>query len=86
MNRALNKGHTKGPNTRAFCRYTIYDNRTDFPVVVDATARECAEIMGKTLNTFYCLVNRVMKGKNNRWSVLRRFLDVEDDLDGDQLL
>lgn len=73
-----NKGHRKGASGRRFCMYSIYDNRTDFPIVIDATAEECARVLKRTRNSFYCLVSRVLKGKNKRYAVLRRFIDEED--------
>lgn len=73
-----NKGHRKGTTGRRFCMYSVYDNRTDFPIVIDAPAPECARTLKRSLNSFYCLVNRVFKGKNKRYAVLRRYLDEED--------
>ena len=46
--------------------YTVYDNRTDFPVCVCEPARRCAEIMGVTLNAFHRLVNNNGKDFGNR--------------------
>lgn len=51
--------------------YTVYDNRTDFPVCVCEPARRCAEIMGVALNTFHRLVNNGGKGFGDRWTVLK---------------
>ena len=51
--------------------YTVYDNRTDFPVCVCESARRCAEIMGVALNTFHRLVNHSGKGFGERWTILR---------------
>lgn len=58
--------------------YSVYDNKTDFPLVIDAPAEECARVLKCSRNSFYCLVSRVLKGKNKRYTVLRRFLDEED--------
>lgn len=56
--------------------YTVYDNGTDFPVCVYATAREAKEKMGlKTMNSFYSTISKVRNGKNNRWTI------VEEDED-----
>ena len=51
--------------------YTVYDNRTDFPVCVCESASRCAEIMGVALNTFHRLVNNNGKGFGDRWTVLK---------------
>ena len=74
----VNKGHRKGAQGRIFCMYSIYDNKTDFPIVIDGTAQECARALKRSVNSFYCLVNRVRKGKNKRYAVLRRFIDEEE--------
>ena len=50
--------------------YTVYDNRTDFPICVCESAKRCAEIMGVKLNTFHHnIVGRKVNG--NRWCILR---------------
>ena len=51
-------------------RYTVYDNRTDFPACVCETAKKCAEIMGVKLNTFHHAING-RKVNGNRWFVIR---------------
>lgn len=75
-----NRGHRAARGSRNFCRYTVYDNSTDFPLVVDGTAEECARILKRSRNSFYCMVDRVRKGKNKKFTVLTRMVD-EDDLD-----
>ena len=78
----LNKGHKAMAGSRNFCRYSIYDNRTDMPIIIDGTAKECAEAFGTTTNSFYCMVNRVRLGKNKRYTVLTRMLDEpEEDME-----
>lgn len=50
--------------------YTVYDNKTDFPICVCEPANRCAEIMGVKLDTFYhCIVGRTCNG--NRWFVIK---------------
>ena len=73
-----NKGHRKGACGRQFCMYSVYDNKTDLPIVIDATAEECARILKRSVNSLYCLVCRVLKGEIKRYTVLRRFADEED--------
>ena len=73
-----NKGHRKGTGGRQFCMYSVYDNKTDLPIVIDATAEECAKVLKRTVASFYCLVCRVLKGEIKRYTVLRRFADEED--------
>ena len=51
-------------------KYTVYDNRTDFPVCVCETAERCAELMGVSIGTFY----RAVSGKRantGRWVILK---------------
>ena len=58
--------------------YSIYDAKTDLPIVIDATAEECARVLKRSVDSFYCLVSRVRKGKIKRYEVLRRFTDEEE--------
>lgn len=51
--------------------YTVYDNKTDFPVVVDGTSEECARAMGIAFRTFQSYVSLAKKGKQpKRWEIL----------------
>jgi len=49
--------------------YTVYDNRTDMPVIVDGRAKDAAKAMGLSMKSFYNTVTRVRIGKNKRWYV-----------------
>ena len=69
------RGHRVVDGVRNFCCYTVYDNKTDFPIVVDGTADECARALNRSKNSFYSLVSRVLKGENKRYSILRRMID-----------
>lgn len=58
------------PVTRT--RYTVYDNTTDFPVIVCGTSRECCHVMGISISMFY---NLLWKQRNNihqspRWHIV----------------
>lgn len=72
--------HGKGHNRPrgSWLNYTVYDNKTDFPIIVGGTARECANAMGITLESFYNAVDRCRKGKNNRWTILAEWEDEEE--------
>lgn len=48
--------------------FTVYDNRTDFPVIVDGTAEEAAKAMGIDIGSFYT----ASSGKVKRWVILKR--------------
>lgn len=51
-------------------KYTVYDNRTDFPVCVCETSKRCAEIMGVTISTFY-RASCEKRTNAGRWVVIR---------------
>ena len=72
---AVNFNHKKGKHTRSYCVYTIYDNKTDMPVIVDGEARECAMMMNMTIASFYSAITRAKNRKTKRWYIERRFLD-----------
>ena len=76
------RGHRVVKGSRCFRRYTVYDNRTDFPIVVDGTADECARALNRSKGSFYCLVSRVHKGMNKRYAILSRMVDEEETDDG----
>ena len=70
-----NKSHRKGKDTSSFVLYTVYDNRTDAPVIVDGEAKDAAKAMGVEFSSFYSIVSKVKAGKYKRWTVLTRFID-----------
>lgn len=53
-------------------RYTVYDNTTDFPVIVCGTPAECAAAMGVSREEFGLLKWRFFNGKGClRWFFIR---------------
>ena len=50
-------------------RYTVYNNKTDFPVIVCGTAKECADVMGIKAETFYTLLSR--SNRRNKWHIIK---------------
>ena len=50
--------------------YTVYDNRTDFPVIVYAPAKDCARVMEISLNSFHHLISKGNK-RGNRWHIMK---------------
>lgn len=53
--------------------YTVYNNETGFPVIVDGTATECAAAMGlATVGNFFNTVARVRSGYLKKWTILCR--------------
>lgn len=81
MGNTTNIGHTIPPGQRGFCTYTVYDNRTDFPVIVVGTAEECAKAMNLTIESFYCAVSRARSGATKRWTILKEYSDGKPDFD-----
>lgn len=43
-------------------RYSVYLREDDTPVIIFATAEECAAAMGCTVGTFHCYLSRQKKG------------------------
>lgn len=52
-------------------RYTVYDNRTDLPVIVCGLAEECASAMGVVVSTFYSYLSPSRKWRGERWTVIK---------------
>ena len=57
-------------NTENLKLYTVYDNKTDEPIIIDGTAKECAEAMGIKVESFYHAQYRSVRGMTSRWSIL----------------
>lgn len=49
-------------------RYTVYDNRTGFPVAISQTADVCANLMGIKVGSFYAAMCRP---ESSRWMVVK---------------
>lgn len=58
-------------------RYSVYHKKTDMPLILYATAKECAEAMGIKRNSFYRYICRMRGGKIN----LRKWLVYEDEVE-----
>jgi hypothetical protein len=52
-------------------RYTVYDNKTGFPIAVNMTSEECSKQMGIKFSSWYNCVNRCGNGSNKRWTILK---------------
>jgi hypothetical protein len=62
--------------------YTVYDNRTGFPVIVDGNSRAASEAMGINIKYFNKTVYDVRKGLNKRWTIFmvrRSDMDLEEE-------
>ena len=48
---------------KPWVRYTVYDNKTDLPIIVDGTAVECAGVLNRSEASFRTMVTRTEQGK-----------------------
>ena len=58
-------------------RYSVYDSKTEMPLIIYGTSKECAKAMGVTLNSFYRYLIRVREGKIK----LHKWLVYEDEVE-----
>lgn len=60
-------------------KYSVYHKDTDQPLIVYASAKECAAAMGIKTNSFYRYICRMRGGKIKlrKWQV---YLDSEEEL------
>ena len=57
--------------------YSVYNRKTDMPVIIHAKTDECLRVTGVSQATFYCYVTRTRNGiKNRRYDI---YVDEEDD-------
>lgn len=67
------KTQKRGRQSKPYKLYTVYNNKTDFPIIVDGTAEECAAAMGlKTVGNFFNTVVRARNGYLKKWTILDR--------------
>ena len=59
-------------------RFTVYDNKTDMPVIVSGTAHEAAKAMGIKYDSFWSLYSRFLKGMRIRWTFIDESKEVDD--------
>ena len=64
---------------RVLNRYSVYNDKTDEPLIIYGTADECAKAMGIQTNSFYRYIVRMRQGliKLKKWVV---YEDEIDDL------
>lgn len=58
-------------------KYSVYNAKTDQPVIIYANSKDCAKVMGIKLNSFYRYICRMRGGKIK----LRKWLVYEDEED-----
>lgn len=51
--------------------YSVYDAKTDVPLIIYANSRDCAKAMGVTLNSFHRYMVRMRQGKIKlrKWAI-----------------
>ena len=57
-----------------FHYYTVYNRRTDFPVIIGGTARECAAAMKISLGSFHTIYTKLKNGNKKatrKWEIFR---------------
>ena len=62
---------------RCFNRYSVYHSKTELPLVIYGTSKECAKAMGIRVNSFYRYICRMRGGKIK----LRKWLVYEDEVE-----
>ncbi len=61
--------------------YSVYKRKTDEPVIIHGTAKECAKVIGVAVNSFHIYVTRFNKGvKRRKYDIYVD--DPEEDEDG----
>jgi hypothetical protein len=58
-------------------RYSVYHTKTEMPLIIYGTSKECAEAMGVTLNSFFRYIMRIREGKIK----VRKWLVYEDEVE-----
>lgn len=59
--------------------YSVYDKKTDMPLLIHATAKECQAVLGISPGTFYTYVSHSRHGtRNNKYEIYLD--DNEEDL------
>ena len=57
-----------------FHYYTVYDRRTDLPLIIGGTARECAAAMKIDLGSFHTIYTKLKNGNKKatrKWEIFR---------------
>lgn len=61
-------------------RYSVYHKKTDLPLIIYGTSKECAKAMGIKVNSFYRYIVRMRQGRIRlrKWAV---YQDEKEDLE-----
>ena len=55
--------------------YSVWNNETDEVVIIDGNANECSKAMGISINSFYTLVTRCLKGELKKWTFTKTIIE-----------
>ena len=58
--------------------YTVYLRSSD-EVVCSGTARECAKVMGKSVNGFHSMVSKNILRKQNKYEIYKEIVNCDDE-------
>ena len=58
-------------------RWTVYNNKTDMPVMIDGTVEECAKAMGVTVSYFHKCCYLTKRGQCRKWCIIEQG-DIDD--------
>ena len=58
-------------------RYSVYHKKSELPLILYGSSKECAKAMGIKVNSFYRYICRMRQGKIK----LRKWLVYEDELE-----
>ena len=70
----MGRGRPKGSRSSTHYCYTVYDRRTDFPLIIGGTAEECAAAMGITMGSFHTIYTKLKNGNKRatrKWEIFR---------------
>lgn len=57
--------------------YSVYDRKTDMPVIIHGNTYECMEVLGISRSTLYCYATHTKNGTRKcRYEI---FVDLEDE-------
>ena len=68
------RGRPKGRLSSNPTCYTVYDRRTDLPVIIGGTARECAAAMKIKFSSFHGIYTKLKNGNqkaSRKWEIFR---------------
>lgn len=78
------RGRPKGRLSSNPTRYTVYNRRTDLPVIIGGTARQCAAAMGITYGSFHTTYTKLKNGHKKASRKCEIFRDDPEDMEDEE--